>query len=56
VSEPLLLSSFGVLLALWFALTANRARAVAFFRVARFWARWRRSPGQPAADEVRNEA
>lgn len=56
VSEPLLLSSYGVLLALWFALTANRARAVAFFRVARFWARWRRSPGQPAADEVRNEA
>jgi UDP-GlcNAc:undecaprenyl-phosphate GlcNAc-1-phosphate transferase len=56
VPEPLLLAAYGVVLVLWFALTANRARAVAFFRVARFWARWRRSADQPSADEARNEA
>ncbi|MBL0040330.1 MAG: hypothetical protein IPP28_04625 [Xanthomonadales bacterium] len=37
--EPLLMAAYLVALALWFLLTAKRARAVAFFRAARFWER-----------------
>lgn len=38
--EPWLLSAYGILLAMWFALTASRDRAVRFFRAARFWSRF----------------
>ena len=55
IPEPLLLAAYGVLLALWFALTAKRARAVAFFKVARFWGRFLPDP-QPEPEAARNDA
>lgn len=42
--EPLLLGGYIAMAAAWYALTARRERAVAFFRAARFWARL--APGQ----------
>ena len=39
IAEPLLLAAYGVLLLVWFAITAKRAWGVALFRAARFWSR-----------------
>ena len=39
IAEPLLLSAYGVLLLVWFGITAKRAWGVALFRTARFWSR-----------------
>lgn len=47
--EPLLMAAYLAAMAFWFLLTAKRARAVAFFRAGRFWAR-----AQPSA--ARNDA
>lgn len=56
IAEPLLLGAYGVLLLIWFAVTAKRARAVALFRVARFWGRFLPAPAQASPDAVRNQA
>jgi UDP-GlcNAc:undecaprenyl-phosphate GlcNAc-1-phosphate transferase len=56
VPEPILLLAYAALLAAWCALTGKRERAVAFFRVVRFWARWRRPADQAVAEVARNEA
>ena len=47
--EPLLMAAYLAAMAFWFLLTAKRARAVAFFRAGRFWAR-----AQPS--DARNDA
>lgn len=39
IAEPLLLAAYGVLLLIWFGITAKRAWGVALFRAARFWSR-----------------
>lgn len=56
VPEPILLLAYAALLAAWCSLTGKRERAVAFFRVVRFWARWRRPADQAVAEVARNEA
>jgi UDP-GlcNAc:undecaprenyl-phosphate GlcNAc-1-phosphate transferase len=56
VAEPLLLAAYGVLLLFWFGLTTKRARAVAFFRVARFWGRFLPPPVQASPETLRNQA
>lgn len=57
IAEPLLLAAYGVLLLVWFAITAKRAWGVALFRAARFWSRApSRSLDQEKVDLVRNQS
>lgn len=56
IAEPLLLAAYGLLLAFWFALTAKRSRAVAFFKAARFWGRFLPETAQAGSEAARNEA